>query len=167
MCNNFLISTTKQAKIKIMTLENALTHFKNLKSGSTKKAEIKVYQQFIQILMSLQERNLSGPDVQSIEQVLDGLELNSATPKNNRFYTKALRQFQKYLKDTYSLTTKRYYTQMGLGLGASFGVVFGVVVLPNFERSLGISMGISLGMIIGLVIGHHLDAQAMASGKVL
>ncbi|SHF22878.1 hypothetical protein SAMN03080594_1039 [Arenibacter palladensis] len=154
---------TNQEKIKIMTLQNALDHFKNLESKTTKKSEIKIYRKFIQILTSLENSDLLDAEIQSIEQQLDVLHLNANTTNNK----KALKQFQKYLKDTFSLTPKGYYTNLGIGLGSSFGIVFGIVVLSNFERTLGISFGIALGMLIGLVIGRNLDSQAKDAGKMI
>ena len=150
-----------------MTLKNALNYFKSLVSETSKKSEIKVYQNFIQIISSLEKRELSETEIQAIETELDALDLNSATAHNKKYYKKALQQFKKYLKDTFSLTTKGYYTNTGVGLGTLFGVLFGVVVLGSFERSMGISLGISLGMLIGLLIGRHLDAQAEASGMMV
>lgn len=154
---------TNQEKIKIMTLQNALDHFKNLESKTTKKSEIKIYRKFIQILTSLENSDLLDAEIQSIEQQLDVLHLKANTTNNK----KALKQFQKYLKDTFSLTPKGYYTNLGIGLGSSFGIVFGIVVLSNFERTLGISFGIALGMLIGLVIGRNLDSQAKDAGKMI
>jgi hypothetical protein len=150
-----------------MTLQDALHHFKNLESETTDTSEIQVYQKFIQLLTRLENRGFSDIEVEAIEQKLDTLDLKSTSLKSKKHFRSALRQFQNYLKDTYSLTSKRYYTNMWLGLGASFGVAFGAVFLSGLERSLGISFGISLGMVIGLIIGRNLDAQARAAGKVI
>lgn len=150
-----------------MTLKNALIHFKNLLSETSKNSNIKVYQEFIQIVTSLEKKKLSESETQSIEKELDALALNSADPNDIRFFNQALKQFKKYLKDTHSFISKGYYTNIGIGLGASFGVIVGIVLLSNFERSLGISLGISLGMLIGLIIGRSMDLQAENSGKIL
>jgi len=162
-----LTSATNQEKIKIMTLQNALDHFKNLESKTTKKSEIKIYHKFIQILTSLENCDLSDVEIQSIEQQLDSFGLNSNSTKNRKYFTRTYDLFQNYLKDTFALTIKDYYTNMGLGLGVSFGIIFGIVLLSNLERSLGISFGIALGMLIGLAIGRNLDSQAKATGKML
>jgi len=150
-----------------MTLKYAFNYFKTLASKTSEKSETKVYQEFIKIISSLEEKNLSETEVQSIEKELDALDLNSPNGSNRKHYNKALTQFKKYLKDTFSLTTKGYYTNIGIALGSSFGVVFGVVLLSTFERSLGIALGISFGMLIGLLIGRHFDSQAKASGKMV
>ena len=150
-----------------MTLKNAFDYFKSLASKTSKKSEIKVYQEFIQIITSLENRNLSETEIQSIETELDALNLNSTTTNNKKYFNKALKQFQKYLKDTFSLTTKGYYTNIGIGLGSSFGILFGIVFLSSFERSLGISLGMMIGMFIGLTIGRNMDSQAEASGKMV
>ena len=150
-----------------MTLQDALEHFKNLESETTKNSEIKIYQKFIEILTSLENSDFSDAEIKTIEQELDAFQLNSITTNRERYFKKAFNQFQKYLKDTFSLITKGYYTNLGIGLGASFGLVFGIVVLSSFERSLGMSFGISLGMLIGLIIGRNLDSQAKAEGRMI
>ena len=162
-----MTSATNQEKIKIMTLQNAVNHFKKLEAKTTKKSEIKIYQKFIQLLYSLGNSALSESEIQSIEKQLDGLGLNSTSTQNKKYFIRTYKLLQKYLKDTFALTIKGYYTNMGIGLGSSFGIVFGIVVLSNLERSLGISLGIALGMLIGLVIGRNLDSQAKAAGKML
>lgn len=143
-----MASATKQEKFKIMTLKNALNYFKNLLFETSKKSDLKVYQEFIRIITSLHGRNLLESDFQFVEAELDALDLNSTTTSN-----------KKYLKDTFSLTTKGYYTNNGMGLGSSFGFV----LLSGFERSLGITPG----MLIGLITGGNTDAQVKASGKMV
>ena len=150
-----------------MKLKNALQLFENLVSGTNEKSEIKIFQEFIQILNSLKEKNLSEAEIQLIETKLDTLELNSAHTRSKKHFSKALKLFKQYLKATFSLTSKGYYTNLGLALGSSFGILFGIVILSRFERSLGIALGISLGMIVGLTIGRNLDAQAKAADKMV
>ncbi|GAA3582186.1 hypothetical protein [Snuella lapsa] len=150
-----------------MTLKKVKNHFKSSLSNTSKKSEIKFYEEFIQILTSLEKKNLSEVEIQSIEKVLDNLNLNSTGTNNKRFLNQALKHFKKYLKDSYSFTYKGYYTNIGFGLGASFGVLFGVVLLSDFERSLGISLGVTFGMLIGLIIGQNMDSQAKTLGKML
>lgn len=149
----------------MMSLKNTIIHFKNLESGTTKKSEIKAYQKFIRLLSSLEQSDWSTTEIQLIENKLDSLDLKATAGNHEKYVRKAFKQFQAYLKETFSLTVKGYYTNKGIALGAAFGVTFGVIVLPNFERSLGISMGLALGMAIGIIIGRSLDARAMASGK--
>ena len=150
-----------------MTLKNALNYFESLVSETSKKSETKVYQEFIQVITGLEKRNLSEAEIQSIEIELDALNLNSTTKNNKKYFNKALRQFKKYLKDTFSLTSKGYYTNLYSGLGLSFGLLFGVAILSNLERSLGISLGLIGGMLIGLIIGRNMDSKAVAEGRVL
>ena len=42
--------------------------------------------------------------------------------------TKFIFIFFAFLKDTFSLTLKGYYTQIGIGLGSSFGILFGILL---------------------------------------
>jgi hypothetical protein len=150
-----------------MTLEKAHNHFKGLLSKTTKKSDIKVYQKFIQIITGLEKKSLTEAEIQSIEKELDTLNLFSTDTNHKRFFDRALKQFKKYLKDTYSFTTQGYYTGIGLVLGSSFGVLFGIVFLSGLERSLDVSLGISIGMLIGLIIGRNMDHQARVSGKMV
>jgi RNA polymerase sigma-70 factor (ECF subfamily) len=43
----------------MMTLQEALNYFKNLEAETKKKSEIKVYQNFIQLFINLEKRDLS------------------------------------------------------------------------------------------------------------
>ena len=81
---------TNQEKIKIMTLQNAVNHFKNLEAKTTKKSEIKIYQKFIQLLYSLGNSALSESEIQSIEKQLDGLDLNSTSTKNKNYFLRTV-----------------------------------------------------------------------------
>lgn len=150
-----------------MTVQEAYSIFERLKSETTKKHEIKVYEKFFHILSKLKIRTFSKNEIQSIETELDGLHLKSNPENRKKHFKKALSKFEKYLKDTFSLISKDYYTKLWGGLGLSFGILFGVVFLSSWERSLGISMGLIFGMLIGSIIGRKMDSKAVAEGRVL
>lgn len=150
-----------------MTLKKALDYFKSIVSKTSNKSEIRIYKEFIRILTSLEERDLSVSEIKAIETELKRLNLDDAVDHNKRYYKKALTQFEKFLKDTFSLTSKGYYTKIGIALGMTFGLLFGVVILSHLERSMGIALGVSLGMFVGLLIGRYLDAKALSSGNMV
>jgi hypothetical protein len=150
-----------------MTLKNAFTFFESLVSETSKKSEIKVYQEFIQIITGIENKNLSESEIQSIEAELDSLDLESNPENRKKYFKKTLGKFETYLKDTFSLTSKGYYTKLYGALGLSFGLLFGVAILSNLERSLGISLGLIGGMVVGSLIGRDKDSQAKAAGKML
>jgi len=150
-----------------MTLQEAYNFFESLKTETTKKYEIKVYEKFLHILSELKIREFSKDEIQSIETELDSLNLKSNPENRKKYFKKALTKFEKYLKDTFSLTSKGHYTELGASLGILFGVVAGVLIGERFEKSLGISLGISMGMLIGILVGRHLDSQAKAAGNML
>jgi len=150
-----------------MTLQETITIFENLKTETTKKSELKIYEKFVYILTELQNREFSKDEIQSIEMELDSLNLASNTENRKKFFKKALNKFEKFLKDTFSLTSKGYYTQLYGGLGLSFGVMFGVAILSNLDHSLGISLGLIGGMLVGSILGRNKDSQAKAAGTVL
>ncbi len=166
-CNIFYPKGTNQKTAKIMTLKNAINFFEGLEAETSRKSEVKVYQEFIQIIKSLEKKDLSEDEILSIEMHLDSLSLSSNSLSRKKYFKKALSDFQKYLKDTFSLTIKGYYTTFYSGLGIVFGLLFGVAILSNLERSLGISLGLIGGMVIGSVMGRRKDAHAKTSGKML
>ncbi len=150
-----------------MTLQEANNFFRNRASETTKKREAKVYEKFHHILTELKTRTFSKDEIQSIETELDRLNLKSNPENKKKYYNKAFAQFESYLKDAFSLTTKGYYTNLGMSLGMAFGAAFGAVIFFAFERSMGITLGISFGMIIGLIIGAYMDYRAKATGNTL
>ncbi len=150
-----------------MTLQEAYNFFESLKIETTKKSEIKIYEKFLHILSELKIREFSEDEIQSIETELDRLNLESNPENKKKYFKKALTKFEKYLKDTFSLTSKGYYAELGIALGMTWGVVAGILIGERFEKSLGISLGISIGMLIGIFVGRHMDSQAKAAGKML
>jgi len=150
-----------------MLLQDAIHFFKRVTTETTKKSELKVYERFIQLLSTLTDRAFSPEEIQSIETKLESLNLES-NPKNAQtYYKKALHTFEKYLKETFSLIPKGYYTNLGIIFGTFFGLLFGVVFLFTFERSLGIALSLSFGMIIGLIIGIAMDTKAKKENRIL
>lgn len=150
-----------------MTLKNSIHFFENLEAETSSKSEIKIYHEFILIITSLENKNLSDTKIQSIETELDNLNLTSNPENRKKYFNKSLSAFKKYLKDSFSLTPKGYYTTLYGGLGLSFGLLFGVAILHNLERSLGLSLGLIGGMLVGSIMGRSKDAQAKAAGKML
>ena len=149
-----------------MTLKNALNFFESLKTETTKKSEIKIYEKFIYTLTELKNREFSKNEIQSLETELDSLQLESNPENRKKFFKKALSKFENYLKDTFYLTNKGYYTQLYGGFGLSFGLMFGVAILSNFG-SLGLSLGLIGGMVVGSIIGRKKDTEVKAAGNML
>ena len=150
-----------------MTLQEAITIFESLKTETTNKHEIKVYEKYLHIITGLKNRVFSKDEIESIESKLEDLNLKSNPENRKKYFKKALSKFEKYLKDTFSLTSEGYYTNLYSGLGLSFGLLFGVAILSNLERSLGISLGLIGGMLVGSIMGRKKDSQAKSAGNVL
>ncbi|MEQ8713472.1 MAG: hypothetical protein RIC80_10660 [Cyclobacteriaceae bacterium] len=150
-----------------MTIQDAYSFFEGLIAKSTKKSETKVYKKFNRLLSGLKKREFSEEDIQSLETKLESLNLESIPSNREKYYHKALSTFEKYLRETYSLAPKGYYTKLYGGLGLPIGLLFGVVFLSIWERSLGISLGLLIGMVVGSTIGQVLDKQVVSEGRLL
>jgi hypothetical protein len=57
-----------------MTLKYVSNLFENLIDETSKKSEIKIYQEFIQIITSLENKDLSENEIKSIEKELDRIK---------------------------------------------------------------------------------------------
>ncbi|WP_090229345.1 hypothetical protein [Lutibacter maritimus] len=66
-----------------MKLQEAFNFFKSLKTKTTNKYEIKVYNKFLYILSDLQTREFTIDEIDFIEMELDSLNLNS-NPENRK-----------------------------------------------------------------------------------
>ena len=147
-----------------MNIKEASDFLNKLISETDKPSEIKVYQNFIDILTALKNRDLTQEEIRSIEEELDILKLKDY-PENKKKYLRRKRdKFKEYLNTEFSLITEGYYTGIGLALGICFGVAIGASI---FGPSSGSSLGISLGMVIGLIIGRTLDDKAKKENRVL
>jgi len=146
-----------------MTTDEAIKFFNKLRSQTTKKSELKIYDDFIQTLTRLSKRDFSIEDIISIETKLDALNLRLPLYNNKKHYTKALYNLKDYLNREFSLVSKGYYTAIGMSLGICPGVAFGTAI----EKSNGITSGTVVGLLIGLVIGRIMDTKAEKEGKVL
>lgn len=146
-----------------MTIDKAIELFESFIRNTNSSSEIKIHEDFIQILNDLKARNLSEDEIQAIAIELDNLRLNSNSEQRKKQIKKALRSFKEYLKTKFSLISKGYYTAIGMSLGMCFGVAFGALI----EEQMGVSAGLSIGMFVGLIIGRNMDTQAEKEGRVL
>jgi len=149
-----------------MTLQEAANLLESLKTETTKKYEIKVYEKFLHILNEMKNRQFSPDEIQALETELENLDLKLNTENRKKHFKKALSKLETYLRDTFSLTTKAYYQKLYGSLGLSFGLLFGVAILSNLEPSLAISLGLLGGMAVGSIIGRSKDSKAKTEGRV-
>ncbi len=150
-----------------MTLNKAYDFFKSLISETSKKSEIKIYKEFTVILNNLENRGFSKEELEKIETKLNSLNLESNPKNKKKYFNKVLNEFKSFLKKTFSLVSKNYYTNLYITLGASFGIISGIIIGERFEKSLGIALGIGVGMLMGLFIGWSRDAKALKEGRVI
>lgn len=150
-----------------MTLQEAYNSIERLRTETTNNSEVKIYNKFLDVLSGLKSRTFTNDEIHSIERELDLLGLEAKPENKKRHYIKALNTFETFLNDTFSLTVKGYYTNLGMALGTTFGMLFGIVFLQSWERSMGISLGWIFGMLLGLTIGKAMDAKAISENRAL
>lgn len=147
-----------------MTINNTINIFEGLKSQTQKKSEIKIYKEFIGILIALENREMTEVEIQSIETFLSQLKLTNLPKNKRKYFRKKLRVFKEYLKEEFSLITKGYYATMGTGIGMTFGILIGAAF---FQVGSGVSIGMMLGMFLGMIVGRYMDSEAEKENRVL
>jgi hypothetical protein len=148
----------------MMTIEKAKYFLKSLLQQGAKNSEIKMYQKFLDILISLENRDLTASQKNSIEEELTNLDLKQPHKNRKSYLRKKLNAFLHYLKSAFSLVLKEHYTNYWMSLGTAFGVAIGSVV---FKERGGIAIGLCAGMFVGYCVGQHLDKEAVKQNLVL
>jgi len=152
-----------------MDINEALNFLNGLIKNANKKSEIKLYENFIEVLTALKDKNLNEEDFRSIEEELEKLSLKNGVDNGKKQLTKKFSQFKSFLKDNFSLVTEGYFTILGIGIGVAFGSTLGSVFGSVFgiEPGMQIIFGPPFGLIIGLLVGAYLDNEAEKQNRVL
>jgi F0F1-type ATP synthase assembly protein I len=102
---------------------------------------------------------------------LSSLNLKATTENRKKYYQQKLSEFKTFLKNEFSFTTEKYYTEMGMIYGMMFGtgigLSIGMAINPAFGTSIGLSIGTGIGMFLGIMYGAKKDAEAKRQGRVI
>lgn len=147
-----------------MTIKETREFLKNLINESSERREIKIYNKFIGILMSIEKREFSTYQIELIEKELTMLNLKQPTKNRKKYINKKLSEFVQYLESEYSIILEGHYTDLGLKMGLVFGMALGVFI---FKDSGGSSTGMCFGIFIGYIIGKYMDKEAAKQNQVL
>jgi hypothetical protein len=155
----------------MMNINKTSELLNTLLSQTGKKSEKKVYNCFIRTLSSLNNRDLTENQSQLIQEKLSSLNLNTETENRKKFYKQKLSEFKVFLKNEFSFTSAKYYTEIWMVYGMIFGTGIGISIGTAFGAGLGTSIGLSIGtgvgMVIGMMYGARKDAEAKRQGKVI
>jgi len=147
-----------------MNINNAISFFEGLLKQTFKKSEIRIYKNFIGLLSDLKNRDLTKEQMSSVERELEILKLRELPQNKKKHLRRKLYDFQEYLKNELSLTTKGYYESIGMSMGMVFGISIGASV---FGAGSGVSTGLMFGTLIGLIIGRYIDSEREKQNRVL
>ncbi|MFT4697607.1 MAG: hypothetical protein ACI9SJ_000735 [Flavobacteriaceae bacterium] len=155
----------------MMNINKASELLNTLRSQTEKKSEKKVYDCFIGTLTSLNNRGLTKEQSQLIQEKLSSLELNTATENRKKFYKQKGSEFKIFLKNEFSFTSAKYYTETymiyGMIFGTSIGLSIGTAIFAGLGTSIGLSIGTGVGMVFGMMYGARKDAEAKRLGRVI
>ncbi|WP_347923679.1 hypothetical protein [Pontimicrobium sp. SW4] len=155
----------------MMNINNASELLNTLLSQTDRKSEKKVYNCFIRALSSLEKRDLTENQSRLIQEKLSSLNLKTTTENQKKYYKQKLSEFKAFLKNEFSFTTEKYYTELGMiygmSLGTGIGLSIGTAISPSLGISIGLSIGIGVGMLLGMMYGARKDAEAKRQGRVI
>jgi hypothetical protein len=155
----------------MMNINKASELLNTLQSQTDKKSEKKVYTCFIRTLSSLNKRDLTEIQSQLIQEKLSSLNLNSATENRKKIYKQKGSEFKAFLKNEFSFTSAKYYTETymvyGMIFGSGIGLSLGTALFAGVGTSIGMSIGTGVGMVLGMMYGARKDAEAKRQGKVI
>ena len=131
----------------------------------------------------MKKKDLTKNQSQLIQEKLSSLNLKATTENRKKYYKQKLSEFKAFLKNEFSFTSAKYYTEiwmvygmifgtgLGLALGAALGTAFGVgagtAIGPAMGTAIGLSAGTGAGMVFGMLFGARKDAEAQSQGRVL
>lgn len=154
-----------------MNIDETLKSLNILLSQTDKKKDKKVYNCFIRTLTSLKEKDLTKTQIQLIHEELSLLKLKTETQNKKKFYNQKLTEFKTFLKNEFSFTSEKYYTELwmiyGMMFGTSVGMSIGISINQTIGISIGLSIGTGVGMALGIMYGARKDAEAKKQGRVI
>ena len=162
-----------------MNINDTSELLNSLLSKTDKKSEKKIYNCFIRTLSSLKKIDLTENQSQLIQKKLSSLNLKATTENKKKYYKQKLSEFKAFLKNEFSFTSEKYYTEMGmvygmifgsgvgLALGTALGTAFGGGTGTAMGTAIGLSIGTGIGMVFGMMFGATKDAEAKRQGKVI
>jgi F0F1-type ATP synthase assembly protein I len=154
-----------------MNIKETSELLNTLLSQAHNKTEKKVYNCFIRTLSALKNKDLTETQSQLIQEKLSSLNLKSTTENRKKYFKQKLSEFKTFLKNEFSFTTEKYYTEKGMIygmiLGTGIGLSIGIAINPISGTSIGLSIGIGVGMVLGMVYGARKDADAKRQGQVI
>ena len=149
-----------------MNINDTSELLNTLLSQADKKSEKKLYTCFIRTLTSLKNKDLTQSQLELIQEKLSSLNLKTTTENRKKFYKQKHSEFKEFLKNEFSFTSEKHYTELWMIYGMIIRTVFGFIF-----GGIGISFGISIdpgaGLIFGMLYGSTKDAEAKKQGKVI
>jgi hypothetical protein len=156
----------------MMNINKTSELLNTLLSQTDKQSEKKVYNCFTRTLSSLNKRDLTEDQSQLIQEKLSSLNLNTVTENRKKFYKQKLSEFKVFLKNEFSFTSAKYYTETWMVYGMIFGTGIGIsigtaIIGAGLGTSIGLSIGTGVGMVLGIIYGARKDAEAKRQGRVI
>lgn len=155
--------TTSGAVTETSDLKATIVYLKKQLSKTKEKSEVKTFKKFIELLESLNDKDLSTEQLESIESYIQYLELEKIPSFNNEIYDQKLAKLNKHLKAKLRFVPKNHYTIWTASFSLTFAIAF--IVQPNIASYLKLGV-VSLALII-IGIGVFADSRIRKQDRSL
>ncbi|PQJ77437.1 hypothetical protein [Polaribacter glomeratus] len=141
-----------------MKIDEALLIFYKLNDKTQDKAETAIYNNFITILLDLEQRDFTSNQNKDLEAKLLSLDLKNELYPSKKDLNKKLISFEYFLTNTFSIISKNHYVHIGMALW-----LFSSTILFYCFGQFSVIGALLIAIIFGIV----LDAEAKGQGRVI
>lgn len=141
-----------------MKIDEALIVFYKLKNNTPKKDKLRVYNEYISILLDLRLRDLTSNQTRILENKLSTLDLNNPSKLTTKNLQKKLTSLEYFLRKNFSIISENYYINIGMTLW----FFSSIILLFCFGQ-----FSVIGALITTIVFGVTLDKQAKNQNRVI
>lgn len=141
-----------------MKIDEALIVFYKLKNNTLKKDKLRIYNEYISILLDLRLRDLTSNQTRIIENKLSTLDLNNSSRLTTKNLQKRLTSLEHFLRKNFSIISENYYINTGMTLW----FFSSIILLFCFGQ-----FSVIGALITTIVFGVTLDKQAKNQNRVI
>ena len=148
-----------------MTIKKIIISINDLIKKTDDKNEKKIYNTFSNIIISIENLNLTEKQLLLILNKIEELNLSSIQGKKIKYLKVKLEEFKKFLKDDLSLVQEGYYIWIWMTIWMLFWMMLGISL--GFEFGMGdeTTWWLITGMIVWMLIWSIMDSKTKKENR--
>lgn len=150
-----------------MKIKDTIDFIEGLMNDNQKKTERKFYKTFLDLLLSLQQKELHKEKIKLIENKLDELDITLIHEKRAKYLKWKHTLFTQFLEKEFSLILQWHYVWLGMVYWMLIGLAVAGITWLEFGMASESTGGLVGGMFIGILVGSMMDSIAVKENRVL